>query len=219
MGAFRDTVVKQAVRLANETATAAAARAKASAGAPPPARPPSCADKYCIYLALRPMFEEGDGLCICTFSYLAPAAAAARRGRGAMLLSLLGSLMMAAGFGVLSQRASYWLGVTAPAEERARVAAGLFGGDEAGGVGRGDEEGGSSSEGMMRPKGGATATATTTRGLLSSGSLKAPSATTSVHASGAAGAGATTERNGTGPHPSSSPPAPPQHVRRFFARE
>lgn len=111
MGAFRDTVVKQAVKLANETATAAAARAKASAGAPPPPRPPSCADKYCIYLALRPMFEEGEGLCICTFSYLAPAAAAARVGRGAMLFALLGALMMAGGFGALSQRASYWLGV------------------------------------------------------------------------------------------------------------
>ena len=112
MGAFRDTVVKQAVKLANETATAAAARAKASAGAPPPPRPPSCADKYCIYLALRPMFEEGEGLCICTFSYLAPAAAAARVGRGAMLFALLGALMMAGGFGALSQRASYWLGVS-----------------------------------------------------------------------------------------------------------
>jgi hypothetical protein len=111
MGAFRDTVVKQAVKVANETATAAAARAKATAGAPPPPRPPSCADKYCIYLALRPMFEEGEGLCICTFSYLAPAAAAARAGRGAMLFALLGALMMAGGFGALSQRASYWLGV------------------------------------------------------------------------------------------------------------
>ena len=111
MGAFRDTVVKQAVKVANETATAAAARAKATAGAPPPPRPPSCADKYCIYLALRPMFEEGEGLCICTFSYLAPAAAAARVGRGAMLFALLGALMMAGGFGALSQRASYWLGV------------------------------------------------------------------------------------------------------------
>ena len=90
MGAFRDTVVKQAVKVANETATAAAARAKATAGAPPPPRPPSCADKYCIYLALRPMFEEGEGLCICTFSYLAPAAAAARVGRGAMLLCAAG---------------------------------------------------------------------------------------------------------------------------------
>ena len=106
MGAFRDTVVKQAVKVANETATAAAARAKATAGAPPPPRPPSCADKYCIYLALRPMFEEGEGLCICTFSYLAPAAAAARAGRGAMLFALLGALMMAGGFGALSQRAS-----------------------------------------------------------------------------------------------------------------
>lgn len=147
VGAFRDTVVKQAIKLANETATAAAARAKATAGAPPPPRPPSCADKYCIYLALRPMFEEGEGLCICTFSYLAPAAAAARVGRGAMLFALLGALLMAAGFGALSQRASYWLGVTAPASERARVAAGLFGGkalDEDGG----DEEGGAT----MRPK-------------------------------------------------------------------
>lgn len=146
VGAFRDTIVKQAVKLANETANAAAARAKATAGAPPPPRPPSCADKYCIYLALRPMFEEGEGLCICTFSYLAPAAAAARVGRGAMLFALLGALMMAAGFGALSQRASYWLGVTAPAGERARVAAGLFGGKGLDDDADGDEEG------ALRPK-------------------------------------------------------------------
>lgn len=252
MGAFRDTVVKQAVKVANETATAAAARAKATAGAPPPPRPPSCADKYCIYLALRPMFEEGEGLCICTFSYLAPAAAAARAGRGAMLFALLGALMMAGGFGALSQRASYWLGVrsffggvevervdetfferrkeltslafqkknlplrqvTAPASERARVAAGLFGGE-----GSGDEV--DDEEGALRPKGAAAAPAAPVPPRLLSTS--APKAGTSANPPASAAAGSIHVSASTeGRQQEHEAPPPPRRtgsggrVRSFF---
>jgi len=258
MGAFRDTVVKQAVKLANETATAAAARAQAAAGAPPPPRPPSCADKYCIYLALRPMFEEGEGLCICTFSYLAPAAAAARVGRAAMLLALAGALMMAGGFGALSQRASYWLGVrerrrrerekreffflsfdekkvhknslsfpkpnsikqvTAPASERARVAEGLFGGEE------GEEEGGrgGDEEGALRPKGPAASSRQLSLGPKAAGATSSAAAAAAAAAPAAAATSIHVSASAEGQQQQSHPPVPPPRrtgsggrVRSFF---
>ena len=140
-----------------------------------------------------------------------------------MLFALLGALMMAGGFGALSQRASYWLGVriyffrgwgrggggvgvevkvkkkekeeltfnflslkkrqvTAPASERARVAAGLFGGEDEGGEGgaNGDEEG------ALRPKGAAAAMPRLSTSGPKAGTTGAPSASAannSIHVS------------------------------------
>ena len=87
---FRDTVVHAAVALANQTANAAVTRANSSLSDPPPPRPPSCENKFCVYLPLRPLFEQGDGLCVCTFEYLATAAQEAVGARGNVLIALVG---------------------------------------------------------------------------------------------------------------------------------
>jgi len=142
---FRDTVVRSAVKLANETAAAAVVRANSKLAEAPPPRPARCANKFCAWIPMQPLFEAGDGLCICTFAYLADAATAATRARSDVLLAfvgegrgtggcgggegtgrlprihthlsplLSGAILMFGGFGALLQRVSYWLGRTAAA--------------------------------------------------------------------------------------------------------